>query len=192
LLRKIRKVRNLPTSASGQLHWDRRDKRAEPREFRVGDTIVAELVARPAGLKITSFGAEALFDGMPGFFPARGNAAFQHEISVLHRAFDSGSMAADNSSKRAANRMPGWSSGRASREGPRVCRSPVEGGRFEPSVPLSNEPLPRRGWVFKDRNADVTKALSVSGTEGSNPSPSSGEMVWGRRRGDGTIVAVPN
>jgi len=63
-------------------------------------------VARPAGLKITSFGAEALFDGMPGFFPARGNAAFQHEISVLHRAFDSGSMAADNSSKRAANRMP--------------------------------------------------------------------------------------
>jgi hypothetical protein len=30
------------------------------------------------------------------------------------------------------------------------------------------------------------------GTEGSNPSLSSGEMVWGRRRGDGTIVAASN
>jgi hypothetical protein len=28
-----------------------------------------------------------------------------------------------------------------------------------------------------------------AGTGGSNPVPSSGEMVWGRRRGDGTIVA---
>src|SRR6202040_3529093 len=30
------------------------------------------------------------------------------------------------------------------------------------------------------------------GTEGSNPSPSKREMVWGRRRGNGTIVAVAN
>jgi hypothetical protein len=29
----------------------------------------------------------------------------------------------------------------------------------------------------------------LPGTDGSNPFPSSGEMVWGRRRGDGTIVA---
>jgi len=32
----------------------------------------------------------------------------------------------------------------------------------------------------------------LSGTESSNPLPSSGEMVWGRRRGNGTIVAVAN
>jgi hypothetical protein len=30
------------------------------------------------------------------------------------------------------------------------------------------------------------------GTEGSNLAPSTGEMVWGRRRGNGTIVAVAN
>jgi NAD(P)-dependent dehydrogenase (short-subunit alcohol dehydrogenase family) len=30
------------------------------------------------------------------------------------------------------------------------------------------------------------------GTDSSNPSPSTGEMVWGRRRGDGTIVAASN
>lgn len=31
--------------------------------------------------------AEAFFDGMPGFFPPQGDAAFQHEVSVLHRPF---------------------------------------------------------------------------------------------------------
>jgi len=39
----------------------------------------------------------------------------------------------------------------------------------------------------------VLKASSLlPGTEGSNPVPSRREMVWGRRRGNGTIVAVAN
>jgi hypothetical protein len=42
------------------------------------------------------------------------------------------------------------------------------------------------------RAASCTKLYRSRGTEGSNPSPSSGEMVWGRRRGDGTIVAASN
>jgi hypothetical protein len=36
------------------------------------------------------------------------------------------------------------------------------------------------------------KAPSQRGPEGSNLASSSGEMVWGRRRGNGTIVAVAN
>jgi hypothetical protein len=36
------------------------------------------------------------------------------------------------------------------------------------------------------------RGLSCRGTKSSNPSPSSGEMLWGRRRGDGTIVVVAN
>src|ERR1700681_1481046 len=42
-----------------------------------------------------------------------------------------------------------------------------------------------RGTEHLRLSASVSGALR--GTEGSNPSPSTGEMVWGRRRGDGTI-----
>jgi hypothetical protein len=40
---------------------------------------------------------------------------------------------------------------------------------------------------FKDRSASARGE-----TDGSNPLSSSEEMVWGRRRGDGTIVAATN
>ena len=48
----------------------------------------------------------------------------------------------------------------------------------------------------KPRSALVSAVLSRPPSHGGpivrNPSPSSGEMVWGRRRGNGTIVAVAN
>jgi len=57
-------------------------------------------------------------------------------------------------------------------------------------------PSMRTWWFYDDglsapvENPHPTPANS--GTGSSNPSPSSGEMVWGRRRGDGTIVAAAN
>jgi hypothetical protein len=42
------------------------------------------------------------------------------------------------------------------------------------------------------RDFALSVPLRDSVTEGSNPAPSRREMVWGRRRGNGTIVAVAN
>src|ERR1700674_1043580 len=56
--------------------------------------------------------------------------------------------------------------------------------------PDRHAPQPHTGAEHLRLNASVSGALR--GTEGSNPSPSTGEMVWGRRRGDGTIVAASN
>jgi hypothetical protein len=54
----------------------------------------------------------------------------------------------------------------AADQGPRACHS-------------------ARGLTGRERDL----RFRGPGTEGSNPSPSSGEMVWGSRQGDGTIVA---
>jgi hypothetical protein len=70
-----------------------------------------------------------------------------------------------------ARRLPGWSSERASQEGPRVCRLAVEGDGFEPSVPLhiltvSGPPLVGSVTV-PFAKTDIT--LSRPGTERSKP-----------------------
>jgi len=53
--------------------------------------------------------------------------------------------------------------------------------------------IPRQPKSRRERElAHDASGAHPRGTDGSNPVPSSGEMVWGRRRGDGTIVAVPN
>jgi hypothetical protein len=57
---------------------------------------------------------------------------------------------------------------------------PVSGGHAK--GPLAR----RRCRTRPDRDA------ASPGTEGSNPASSRREMVWGRRRGDGTIVAAAN
>ena len=44
----------------------------------------------------------------------------------------------------------------------------------------------------RNRSSALGKAFRSGGTESSNPASSSGEMLWGRRRGDGTIVAASN
>jgi hypothetical protein len=64
--------------------------------------------------------------------------------------------------------------------------SPLEGAGFEPSVP---QQIRSR---FQDLSPVPPDALATRGPNSSNPSPSDGEMVWGRRRGNGTIVAVAN
>ena len=51
--------------------------------------------------------------------------------------------------------------------------------------------IARRGTSHSSAETGLG-AILHRGTEGSNPPPSSGEMVWGRRRGNGTIVAVAN
>ena len=57
----------------------------EQHKLGIGNTIVAEIVD-PAGRgKDHVLRAEALFDGMPGLFPAHGDAAFQHEIFHARR-----------------------------------------------------------------------------------------------------------
>ena len=43
-----------------------------------------------------------------------------------------------------------------------------------------------RSGLIKYEGAERSVAY-LPGTDGSNPSPSSGEMLWGGRRGDGTI-----
>src|SRR5271166_5333703 len=44
-------------------------------------------IVDPAGrVEDGVFRTEALFDGIPGLLPAHGDAAFQHEVGVLHRA----------------------------------------------------------------------------------------------------------
>ena len=53
--------------------------------------------------------------------------------------------------------------------------------------------IPRQPKSRRERElAHDASGAHPRGTDGSNPVPSSGEMVWGRRRGDGTTVAVPN
>jgi hypothetical protein len=65
-------------------------------------------------------------------------------------------------------------------------KSPVPTRIVSNSVPLAAS----EGEVER---AQARKTLSLlRGTEGSNPPPSTGEMLWGRRRGDGTIVAASN
>jgi len=54
---------------------------------------------------------------------------------------------------------------------------------------LSMLGVTERDDTIKGDGNDSTFPLP-RGTEGSDPSSSSGEMVWGRQRGDGTIVAV--
>src|SRR6516225_7079987 len=39
---------------------------------------------------------------------------------------------------------------------------------------------------------DIQRLVVSRGTDGSNPAPSGGEMLWGRRRRNGTIVAALN
>ena len=80
--------------------------------------------------------------------------------------------------------------------------SPVGGTGFEPSVPrrapgvlvfrLSCARYFRWREIKQRRHELVLKPWSrQAGIDGSNPAPSSGGMVWGRRRGNGTIVAAP-
>jgi hypothetical protein len=44
----------------------------------------------------------------------------------------------------------------------------------------------------RNRSNALGEAFRSGGTGSSNPASSSAEMVWGRRRGNGTIVAVAN
>src|SRR3984893_13353442 len=54
--------------------------------------------------------------------------------------------------------------------------SPVEGGGFEPSVPGAKEPVSfAEGELRGIERGRPTKFVSLRGTDGSNPSPSSGE-----------------
>src|ERR1700719_1125108 len=60
-----------------------------------------------------------------------------------------------------------------------VCKdSPPEGGGFEPSVPGAKEPVSfaEGEWRGIERGRP-TKFVSLRGTDGSNPSPSSGESL---------------
>ena len=54
--------------------------------------------------------------------------------------------------------------------------SPLEGGGFEPSVPGAKEPVSfAEGELRGIERGRPTKVVSLRGTDGSNPSPSSGE-----------------
>ena len=61
---------------------------------------------------------------------------------------------------------------------------------------LVNGSVGNRIRSLREGVADLKSSRKASpfsgGTSGSNPIRSSGEMVWGRRRGNGTIVAVAN
>ena len=66
------------------------------------------------------------------------------------------------------------------RVSPRALRfardSPVEGDGFEPSVPGAKEPVSfAEGELRGIERGRPTKVVSLRGTDGSNPSPSSGE-----------------
>jgi hypothetical protein len=65
---------------------------------------------------------------------------------------------------------------------PPACRfahdSPLEGGGFEPSVPGAKEPVSfAEGELRGIERGRPTKVVSLRGTDGSIPSPSSGESV---------------
>jgi hypothetical protein len=70
----------------------------------------------------------------------------------------------------------------------------LEGNGFELSVPRreSNESPSGTGTVTEATKVRLEAVAYLPGTDGSNPFPSTREMVWGRRRGNGTIVAVAN
>jgi len=68
---------------------------------------------------------------------------------------------------------------------------PLEGAGFEPSVPPISSVV-THGTPARHPRPHFTAGMMMRGTEGSNPPPSSGEMVWGRRRGNGAIVAASN
>src|SRR6201984_813286 len=53
--------------------------------------------------------------------------------------------------------------------------SPLEGNGFEPSVPGTKEPIFVAESELRDRTGAAKKGCLLCGTDGSNPSPSSGE-----------------
>src|ERR1700730_5477318 len=53
--------------------------------------------------------------------------------------------------------------------------SPLEGDGFEPSVPGTKEPVFVAEGELRDRTGAAKKGCFLCGTDGSNPSPSSGE-----------------
>jgi len=55
------------------------------------------------------------------------------------------------------------------------CDSPLEGDGFEPSVPGTKEPVFVAEGELRDRTGAAKKGCFLCGTDGSNPSPSSGE-----------------
>src|SRR5271165_2156550 len=56
--------------------------------------------------------------------------------------------------------------------------SPVEGAGFEPSVPGAKEPVSfAEGELRGIERGRPTKVISLRGTDGSNPSPSTGEST---------------
>ena len=62
--------------------------------------------------------------------------------------------------------------------------SPLEGTGFEPSVPRRerNESRSGTGTVTEATKVRLEAVAYLPGTDGSNPFPSGGEMLWGRRR----------
>src|SRR5712664_190766 len=58
---------------------------------------------------------------------------------------------------------------------PWFADSPQEGDGFEPSVPGTKEPVFVAEGELRDRTGAAKKGCSLCGTDGSNPSPSSGE-----------------
>src|ERR1700757_1351642 len=55
--------------------------------------------------------------------------------------------------------------------------SPLERDGFEPSVPGTKEPVFVAEGELRDRTGAAKKGCFLCGTDGSNPSPSSGESV---------------
>src|ERR1700720_4665582 len=55
--------------------------------------------------------------------------------------------------------------------------SPLEGDGFEPSVPGTKEPVFVAEGELRDRTGAAKKGCFLCGTDGSNPSPSTGESV---------------
>src|SRR6478736_2987489 len=54
---------------------------------------------------------------------------------------------------------------------------PLEGDGFEPSVPGTKEPVFVAEGELRDRTGAAKKGCFLCGTDGSNPSPSSGESA---------------
>jgi len=59
----------------------------------------------------------------------------------------------------------------------RETDSPLEGDGFEPSVPGTKEPVFVAGSELRDQTGTAKKGCFLCGTDGSNPSPSSGKSV---------------
>ena len=82
--------------------------------------------------------------------------------------------------------------GSGSRKGGRASPAMWDAiARARPAASFRRHSLERKGdTASRIGSSPLETLIAPRGTDGSNPASSSGEMIWGRRRRNGTIVAA--